>query len=90
MLNASGEVITLQDIQDKQGFIILAYTSAEDLSTDDDRGVTDGNTMGTMYGIEAHIIGPASLDEWKIQCDLCSDPYFCEVPWVDFRKVIVE
>lgn len=82
--------MTLQELLDHQGFIVLAYCDTISLAQDLERGFTDGNTEGEMDGIRAHIIGESSFEEWVTQCHLVGDCVGVRKEQVGYVRVIVE
>ncbi len=62
---------TLQELQDIQGFVIVAYHLPEKLAEDDRNGRVDtAEVYGWLCGLDPGpaIIGPATREEWLGQC----------------------
>jgi hypothetical protein len=82
-----------QDAQlalDTFGFLVIAYTHAEDALEESRRGFLKGSTLhnGRGYPLRAMVIGNATLADWRAQERLYGDaPAYC---YRAYLKVIAE
>ncbi len=86
--------LSLQDLLDIQGFIVIAYTEAEELEADDARGAMNTSTCtGSLNNLKPDppIIGHATVEEFIAQDKLTGDTDPRQYQgYVGFRKVIFE
>ncbi len=86
----------LQDIQDKFGFLVLAYMDPGELEADTERGRVLADTINSplnRIGIDSYpIVGEALESDWIAQCEFARDPPY-DYPGqqhVGFRKIVAE
>lgn len=87
--------MSLQELFEQQGFIVLAYTIQEEYDSELTSGFVSGATVNSSIPNEQLlvVIGTATPEEWAKQCVACGDPVHIqgfEDPHVGYLKVICE
>jgi hypothetical protein len=91
----TGKCETAQELQNIEGYIILAYIDPEEYERERADGIEHGDTVNSAVipdECTMAVIGEATQADWERQCDLCGETYcdLWERPYIGFLKVCAE
>lgn len=86
--------MTCQDVLDKYGYIVIAYTDPEEFERDKKDRIIHGSTINWNGGEDTKVavVADSTAEEWAAQCHDTGDPvhHWSEGPHVGFLRVVVE
>lgn len=86
--------LTVQDVFESQGFVVLAYTIQAEFDAEREGGIVRGHSVEGSMPDDAvmRVIGEATVAEWVAQCIACEDPIGNThgLAYVGYLKVVAE